>query len=201
MNKHTLALVTLAVAVLSTLSDAYGQSRCGLTEKTSPTVRGIHLGMSADQILALFPGASKRREMKEVIEKAKAAANEEAVYLPFDAARDAATDSMAGIDSVSAGLLNGRVIEFTVQYGSATWPAVDQWIAKVSESFNLPPASSWVAGPSENPNKVLTCDGVQIEAAIQGGGSSISVRNTEALKASRERANASDEKKRREIKP
>ena len=72
---------------------------------------------------------------------------------------------------------------------------------KVAQSYGLPAAARWEAGPNENPSRVLGCSGIEIEAAIQGGGSSISIRNKEALKGMAERLNAADERKRREFKP
>jgi hypothetical protein len=58
-----------------------------------------------------------------------------------------------------------------------------------------------VVGPNETPNKVLTCNGIEIEAAIQGGGGSIKIRNTEQVKGGDQGRNPGEEKKRREFKP
>ena len=176
------------------------QSQCGLTEATSPSVRGIRLGMSSENLVALFPGSTKRRELRDAVDRVKSAGGGETVRLSFDPATDASGDSFAGVSSVSAGLHNGRVTDFTIGYVGPTWRNVDEWIAKLSESLTLPGARKWVVGPSETPNKVLTCNGIEIEAAIQGGGSSIRVRNTEQVKGG-ERGNPGEEKKRREFKP
>jgi hypothetical protein len=157
--------------------------------------------MSTQQLLALFPGSSKRREMKEAVEKARAATGNEAAYLVFDPSSDGDAQQFGGVESVSAGVNKGRVIDLSIQYGGATWSDIDQWVAKLSESLKLQGAGDWMVGPSENPNKVLRCEGIEIEAAIQGGGSSIRIRNTEYVKADAERAKAAEDKKRREIKP
>jgi hypothetical protein len=156
--------------------------------------------MSTQQLLALFPGSSKRREMKGAVDMANAATGNEAAYLVFDPATDGDAKQFGGVDSVSAGLNKGRVVDLSVQYGGATWSDIDQWVAKLSESLKLQGAGDWTVGPSEKPNKILRCEGIEIEAAIQGGGSSIRIRNTEYGKAVADR-NAADEKKRREIKP
>ena len=205
MNKLAIAFVALAFVTISAVSQASNprpaRPKCNLTEATAPSVRGLKLGMSTQQLLALFPGSSKRREMKDAVEKAKAATGNEVAYLVFDPATDGDAQQFGGVDSVSAGLNKGRVIDLSIQYGGATWRDIDQWVAKLSEALKLQGAGDWTVGPSENPNKVLRCEGIEIEAAIQGGGSSIRIRNAEYVRADPERTSATEEKKRREIKP
>jgi hypothetical protein len=157
--------------------------------------------MSLEQLLALFPGSSKRKEMKDAIDRAKSANSGEVVYLSFLPATDASGDRFAGIDSVSAGIYKGRVMDFSVVYVGPTWRTIDEWVMKLSESFNLPGVQEWMVGPNENPNKVLKCGGIEIEAAIQGGGGSIQVRNTESLKGMQERDIGEEERRRRVFKP
>lgn len=203
MNKFAVAFFALAFVTMSAISQASNtqpaQTRCNLTEATAPSVRGLRLGMTTQQLLAVFPGITKKKEMKDAIEKAKSATGLEAVYLGFDPATDGDAQQFAGVGSVSAGLYKARVVDFSVQYLGAT-STVDAWIAKLSETFKLPSAQDWELGPDEAPNKVLRCNGILIEAAIQGGSASISVRNTESLKEI-ERRKAAEEKRRQEIKP
>ena len=205
MNKLVIAFVALAFVTISAVSQASNpqpaRPKCNLTEATAPSFRGLRLGMSTQQLLALFPGSSKRREMKDSIEKAKAATGNEAAYLAFDPGADGDAQQFGGVESVSAGVNKGRVIDLSIQYGGATWKDIDEWVAKLSEALKLQGPGDWTAGPNENPNKVLRCEGIEIEAAIQGGGSSIRMTNTEYFSGVLERAKAAEDKKRREIKP
>jgi hypothetical protein len=205
MKKMSITFFTLSLLAIPAYGRAIdpqpAQSRCSLTEANSPDVRGVRLGMSMDQLLALFPGSSKRKEMKEAVERAKAAAGSEVVYLTFDPALDAPGDRFAGVDSVSAGIYKGRVTDINVLYVGPTWRTIDEWVAKLSEAYNLPGMQEWVIGPNETPNRMLKCAGIEIEAAIQGGGGSIRVRNTETLKGAQERAIADEERRRRTFKP
>jgi hypothetical protein len=182
MNKLAIAFVALAFVTVTAISQASNpqpaRPKCNLTEATAPNVRGLKLGMSTQQLLALFPGITKRKEMKDASEKAKSATGAEAVYLGFEPATDADGQQFAGVESVSAGLRRGRVVDFSVQYGGASWSAIDDWIAKLSEMFKLPGAQEWVLGQNEAPSKILNCDGILIEAAIQGGSASIRIQNT-----------------------
>ena len=138
--------------------------------------------------------------MKDALDRARSAAGE-VVYLSFDPATDAGGDRFAGVESVGAGIYQGRVADFTVVYVGATWRTIDEWVAKLSESFRLPGGQEWVPGPSENPNKVLRCGGIEIEAAIQGGSASIKIRNTGSLQDAQERARSEEERRRRALKP
>ncbi len=206
MRNRVMALFTLVFVTILGSSQALSQSRCDFTKDNSPSVRGLRLGLTTQQLLALFPGSAKRwakepKEIRVAREQAMAATSNEPGYLSFDPATDAAKDQFAGVDSVSAGLYKGWVIDFNVLYGGATWRTIDEWVAKLSETFKLPGAQDWVVGPSENPNKVLKCNGIEIEAAIQGGSASIRIRNTDFFKAMEESKTAAEEKRRREIKP
>lgn len=205
MKKRAMAPFALVFVTICGCSQALSQSRCSLTETNSPSVRGLRLGMSTEQLLALFPGSTKKwakepKDMRETREKARAANNSEPWYLGFDPANDAAKEQFDGVDSVSVALYKGRVMDLNVVYGGTTWRNIDEWVAKLSETFKLPGTQDWAVGPSENPNKVLKCDGIEIEAALQGGGSSIRIRSTEYLRAIQERTNGG-ENKRREFKP
>ncbi len=177
------------------------QSNCNLTAANSPTVRDIRLGMSLQQVLALFPASNKRKEMKGELEKAKETTSNEIVYLAFDPATDGSSERFSGVDSTLIGIYKGQVVDFNVSYVGPTWKSVEEWIEKLSQTFGLPKANGWVIGPNENPNKILKCKGVEIEARIQGGGASIRVRNTEHNKEMEERKEGEEERKRRVFKP
>ena len=201
MKKLAIAFFTLAFMTMSAYSQAPNQPGCSLTEAGSPSIRGLRLGMTTQQLLALFPASTKRREMKDALERAKAATGNEAVYLSFDPATDAGKGQFADVGSVSAGLNRGKVIDLDIQYAGPSWGSIDEWVAKLSEAFRLPGAQSWGVGPNETPNKVLKCDGIEIEATVEGGGGSVRMRNSEFFREIEGRANAADEKRRRDFKP
>ena len=190
------ALASMMITDIQVTNRAFAQSRCSLTEATAPGIRGLKLGMSVDQVTALFPGSSKRKETKEALAKAKAAS--EVVHVTFEPS-DSGKDQNADVVSFSAGFHKGRVIDLSVQYLGPEWKNVDEWIAKLSETLGLPGVNNWQPGPSETPNKVLRCSGIEIEAAMEGGGGSITIRSTENPNDSHDRAR--EEKKKRDFKP
>jgi hypothetical protein len=194
-------IVVLMPAFARTAGEAQGLSVCGLTEANAPTVRSIHLGMSVGELAALFPGSAKRKEVRDALERAKAATGNEPLTITFDPSMDGGGERFAGVATVSAITVKGRVVAFSVFYVGTAWPTIDEWVTKLAETYSLPAASHWSAGLSESPDKILACGGIEVEAAIQGGGSSVSVRNREALRKPGEHGNAGDERKRREFKP
>ncbi|HLG17171.1 MAG TPA: hypothetical protein VJH03_22155 [Blastocatellia bacterium] len=203
MNRIILGLLfALAVAPASgpVTGKQVAQRTCGMTATSSPAVRGVRLAMSLEQVVALFPGVNKRKETRASLEPAKTAAASETVYLAFEPAIDSTGDQFAGVSTVAVGLRNGRVVDFSVQYVGPTWRTIDEWVEKLSETLKLPKAKRWAAGPNESPNRVLKCDGIEIEAAIQGGGASIRIRDTEH-QSDEEALVKAEKKQRREFKP
>jgi hypothetical protein len=205
MKRIIASFFILVLSMISTFaavkSQQPAQSNCTLTAANSPSVRDIRLGMSLQELLALFPAGSKRKEMKEALDKARETTGNEIVYLPFDPVSDGGGERFSGVDSVRAGIYKGQVVDFNVSYVSPSWKTVEEWIEKLSQTFGLPKAGAWVVGPNENPNKVLKCKEVEIEAGIQGGGASIRIRNVEFSKTVDERKEAEEERKRRVFKP
>ena len=204
MKRLVIGFCIIVVSLIPASAKVTGEppaQGCSLTEATAPAVRSIRLGMSVDQLVGLFPGSAKRKEIREALEKARASTGNEPVMLAFDPAADAGGERLAGVDSVSASVYKGRVIAFNVVYVGTTWRTIDEWVEKLAQTYGLPAAARWAACPNENPNRVLGCSGIEIEAAIQGGGSSIGIRNREALKGMAEGLNAADESKRRQFKP
>jgi hypothetical protein len=201
MKRLAIAFFTLAFMTITAYSQAPNQSGCSLTEATSPKIRGLRLGMTTQELLAMFPDSTKRKEIKDALEKSRAPSTDEAVYLTFDPATDSGKSEFADVGSVSAGLHKGKVMDLAVQYFSPPWGTIDEWVAKLSEAFQLPGNQNWKVGPSEAPSRILPCNGIEIEAAIQGGGGSVRLRNADLFKGIEERAKAAEEKKRRDFKP
>jgi len=194
-----LGLVLFAATNLVVSNQVVAQVRCSLTEADAPAIRGIRLGMNTEQLLALFPASTKRREIKDALANAKAPEGE-IVYFAFEPG-DADKNLFDGVASILAGTGKGRVVEFTIQYIGPSWSGVDEWVGKLSETLKLPGVASWRHGPNETPNKVLRCNGIEIEATIEGGGGTIILRNVGYLEAAKERMRSAEEKRKRDYKP
>src|SRR5262249_49945698 len=152
MKKTVIAGFSFGLMLISMYSQAAiqpsYQSRCNLTEANAPSIRGLHLGMSTAEVLAMFPGVSKKKEMKETLDKAKSTSSTETVYLGFDPATDTTKGQFADVQSVAAAINKGRVVGFSIQYAGPTWRNIDEWVGKLSETLKLPGAQAWMPGPS-----------------------------------------------------
>jgi hypothetical protein len=177
---------------------------CALTEASAPQVRGVRLGMALDQVVALFPGSTRRKEIKEGIDDAKAARGDETITLVFDPSVDGAAGSSADVSGIAVGFTRSRVTDFLIIYVGPAWGSVDEWVSKLAEAFKLPAGNAWTTGNSETPNKVLRCKEVEIEAQVQGGGATVRVRRAAAMVHSGHAgAGAQDDaaRRRRDFKP
>lgn len=189
-----------------TFSQSPDQSRCTLTLDKSPAVRGIRLGMGAEQLFALVPESV----IKDAVASAEGHPNYGVARLFLQAALYplSARERFAGIDSIQITLFDGRVTEISVEYaGSGSYPArgpvwrnVDDFITKLSETFALPHAKDWLE--RSQGAKTLQCTGFTLAASIGRGNGSISLRSTTAYQETvRQRASADEERRRREFKP
>jgi hypothetical protein len=192
--------------VVPTFSQTSNQSTCNLTITQSPTVRGIRLGMSAEEVFALFPGSAERMDYKNAMLSAQVPPNYGVARLYFQPAAypSPAKDRFSGIDSISITLFDGRATEITVTYTGypkgPSWLNVDDFITKLSDAFALPGAKDWLQSGGDQSSKTLKCSGFEIRASDLRNGS-MSLSNNSYTETVRQRAVADEERKRREFKP
>jgi hypothetical protein len=202
------ATVSLLVPTFGqTPNQSPGQSNC-FTAIQSPAVRGIRLGMTAEEVFALFPASSERPENKNAILSAEQPPNYGIASLSFQPSTypSPAKERFAAIDSVSITLFDGRVTDIQVAYAGPdsnprgpVWNNVDDFIAKLSEAFALPAAKYWFEYSGYS--KTLKCAGFEMEASNQNRQGRIRLRNNGYIDAARQRAAADEEKRRRDFKP
>src|SRR5687767_891314 len=79
------------------------QANCTLTLSQSPAIRGLKLGMTAEQLLSVFPESPQRAEFKQAIEKAQGYPNYGYARLYFQPmfSPAAVKDRFAGIEVIS----------------------------------------------------------------------------------------------------
>ena len=203
-------LLLLFVAVTAsgqTAGQPQSQPKCTLTLAESPAIRGLKLGMNTEQLLSLFPGSRQSTEVKSAIDRAEASPNYGIARLYFDRSGTSGAfgDSFNGVDSVSVQLFDGQLAQFDVTYAGPqsrprgpSWPNVAAFVARLSEAFTLPDTRAWIDNSADQ--KTLKCSGFEIRAYNQTRGS-ISLFNTQYVNTVRQRAEADEERRRREFKP
>lgn len=202
-----LALVFLLTAYSSaqTPNQPTGESKCSAAMAKSLTIRGIHLGMSKDEVFALFPGASESPEFKQRLQAAQEPPNFGQAFFQLFPRSYSTKERFAGINQISISLFDDRVVGYAIEYeGFPTgprWNTLDEWIAKLSETLHLPGTGEWIQKSFQQYSKTLNCEGYQIFADNLNARGTIDVHEGDIDQKRAAREKAYQEKKRREFKP
>ena len=193
-----IACVTL-VAAGQTPSGSTAESKCTLTPEQAPEIRGVRLGMSAEQLQSLFPGEANRQSINNAISASKQAGAYGLANTELRPDREAANPRFAGVNYISIGLLDERVVRFYIAYTQVEWKSVDQFVTRLSEGLRLPNVS-WEANGQLS---VLQCNGFNVEAYASRGSadSLVRVTDTSVNKIVEDRREVEREKARQVFKP
>jgi len=172
-------------------SNATGQEKptCQLTLAGVPDIKGLRLGMTPEEVLALFPGSKEDGEVRSSLSAPPNKFGGASFLLRPE--KYGSKDKFAGINQITFTLLDGRVSNFTVGYNGPEYPHVDQFVAKFIEGTNLPAADQWEAYVGmDTQMKTLRCTDFEIRAFAGGPGGNlnyVSVKDLEAEKKFKDR--------------
>lgn len=180
-----------------------GKAVCGLRMTQVPGKGALRLGMTAEQVLALFPGSNGDPEVRSRLSRpASPLGASDFIIMPE---RYQSKEKFAGISRISFHLLDGRVSTFTITYDGPEWSHVDKFVAKVIEGTNLPAADAWEAYAGlDTQLKILTCTDFEIRVFAGGQGGNLNyvlMSDLEAARTLKERRVKAREKMRQEPKP
>lgn len=187
--KQLLAITLLiigvtAVSVREEGAGAPAGAACGLTAAEAPGIGGLRLGMTAEQVLALFPGSKEDPEVRSSLSKPASPLGVSSFIIR--PGKYQLKDKFAGVGQIAFTLLDGRVSTFSINYGGPEWPHVDKFVAKVTEGTELPPADAWEASAGlETQLKVLTCTDFEIRVFAGGPGGNLNYVSMSDLEAAR----------------
>jgi hypothetical protein len=175
---------------------AHGQAACTLTIAQAPVVGGLRLGMTPEEVLALFPGSSADNEVRSQISRPASALG--VASFTLNPGKYGSKAAYVGISHITVSLLDNRVSNFNIGYNGPEWKHVDQFVAKFIKGTNLPPAEAWEAYVGMDTQlKTLKCNGFEISIFAGGTGSEINyvlMRDLEAQKKLKERRAKANEK-------
>jgi hypothetical protein len=141
--------------------------KCDLTQAGAPDIKGLRLGMTPDQVLALFPGSGDDTEVRDALARPPSQFGVSSFVIRPEKYRS--KEAFAGISQITFTLLDGRVSSFSVGYNGPEWPHVDKFVTKVSEGTSLPPVDQWDPYVGlDNQLKILKC--VDFEIRVFAGG-------------------------------
>lgn len=178
-------------------SSAGNQPGCALTMAQSPSVGGLKLGMTVEQMLALFPGSREDNDIRATLSRpANAFGVTNFIIRPEKYASKA---KFAGISQINVALLDGRISNFYVGYNETEWKHVDEFVTKFSRGTSLPAPDAWEAYVGmDNQLKTLKCKNFEISIFAGGTGTKVNyvkMHDVEALKKLKERRTKARETK------
>jgi len=195
-------LLLLVALIIAAVSSAFAQTpntstgECKLTLAQAPAIRGIRLGMSADQVLAQIPGSEADSALLARLAR-DYFGSRSAVVTPGRYVTS--KEKFGGINVINLHFLDGRLVSFSIQYDGPEWRSNEQFVARLAEVLNLPGVGSWKASSN---GLAIACDGFEI--AGQGPTPpSIAMKDmkVDANKIVRDREEVPKEKARRVFKP
>lgn len=170
------------------------RAACTLKISEAPVISRLRLGMTADEILALFPGSKQDAELSSALSKRGPLGN---ATVPLIPSKYGAAD-FKDVNRITFNLLDGRVSSLTLNYNGPQWPHVDKFVEKFVADKDLPKADQWepYAGMDDQ-MKTLTCSGFSIRIFSGGEGGSqnyVLLEDVEADKTLKERRKKAREK-------
>jgi hypothetical protein len=166
-----------------------GNANCSLTMAAAPDLHGLKLGMTPDEVLALFPGSKDDPEVQTHLSRSPGPQGEsELIVRP---AKFASKEKFPGIGHITLNLLDGHVSTLNIGYTGPQYSNVDEFVTKFVAGSNLPPADQWQARAGlETQLKTLTCKDFEIRIFAGGEGGNLNyalMRDLEADKKLKER--------------
>jgi hypothetical protein len=172
-------------------SNTSGQEKptCQLTLAGVPDIKGLRLGMKAEEVVALFPGSKDDGEVRAGLSKPPSQFGVSGFAIRPE--KYETKDKFAGISQITFTLLDGRVSNFTVGYNGPEYSHVDKFVSKFIEGTTLPPADQWEAYVGmDTQMKTLKCTDFEIRVFAGGPGGNLNyvlVKDQEAEKKLKDR--------------
>ncbi len=161
---------------------------CTLTLAGAPLTNGLRLGMTADEVLALFPGSKDDAEVRTSLARPPGRFGM-SEFLIRPAKYE--LNEKSGVSQIAVTLLDGHASRFYIGYDGPQYSHVDKFVAKFIEGKNLPAVDQWEAYVGMDTQlKTLNCKDFQIKIFAGGKGGNLNyvdIRDLEADKKLQER--------------
>jgi hypothetical protein len=180
---------TTAVSSQTENAPTQDKAKCTLTLASAPALIGLRLGMTTDEVLALFKGSKDDAELHSDLSRLPNQFG--ALGFIIRPAKYENKEKFTGINQISFTLLDSRVSDFTFHYNGPEYSHVDKFVTKFVEGTNLPATDQWEAYVGmDNQLKTLTCSEFEVRVFAGGQGGNLNyvlMRDLEADKKLKER--------------
>jgi hypothetical protein len=147
--------------------DEQAEPACKMTLAQAPVTNGIKLGMTRDQVLALFPGSREDSELRASLYRPANPSGE--TTFSINPERYASKAKFPRVTLIRFTLMDDHVSSFNVSYDGPQWAHVDEFIEKLSAVTKLPGADAWDPYVGMDTQlKTLTCKGFVISLFAGG---------------------------------
>jgi hypothetical protein len=199
MNRilFTCLLLLLVAGTLIAQTSDQSYAGCNLAREKAPAIRGVKLGMTADELHTLLPGISEN--YKDVVGSARK-------FPEFGAAFLNASIVDKDIEGFNFRLFDDHVVQYNVYYRGPNsnprgpnWPSTDDLITRFADTYHLPGPANWLADLG---SKVLRCKGFEVRINASSGAQIIvSEPGNPWVAEQKKRRDAYEEQLRRDFKP
>lgn len=146
--------------------------RCTLKLAGAPAIKGVRLGMTADEVLALYPGSKDDPQVQALVRRPPGQfGTSELLIIP---SRYAPKDAPVEITQVNATLLDGRISTLNIGYNGPQFPHVDKFVEKLVAETGLPGLQEWDAYVGmDSQLKTLKCSDFEVRVFAGGKGGNL----------------------------
>ena len=144
---------------------------CKLTLAQAPAIRGLRLGMTSDELFAIFP-ANEREEFNRAqqLKSAELPPNYGYANLQFGLSNYATKDQFTGINSFTFGLFDRKVVAISASYqNSPYFDNTGQLMEIITSQLGLPEFKNWPGYNEYSQTQSLSCEGFSFEAHVFNG--------------------------------
>ncbi|MCI0664233.1 MAG: hypothetical protein L0220_24505, partial [Acidobacteria bacterium] len=165
---------------------------CKLTLAQAPVIRGLRLGMTSDELFAIFP-ANERVEFDRAqqLKSAELPPHYGYTTFQFSPSRYATKDRFIGIGDLNFGLFDRKVVFIIAGYWNT--PQFDrpgQLMEIITRQFGLPEFKDWPGYSEYSSNSSLPCEGFTFQVNGYSEGFSINLTDPTFKKIAEERKQA-----------
>jgi hypothetical protein len=148
------------------------KANCPLRMAVVPILHGLKLGMTPDEVFAVFPESKEDADVKAHLSRPPTQFG--GTELVIHPQKYQSKDKSPGIDHITFSFLDGRAYVINVGYTGPAYAHVDEFVNKFVAGTSLPSADQWQAYPGMDTQlKILTCQDFEVRVFAGGEGGNL----------------------------
>jgi hypothetical protein len=178
-------------------------TKCNLILAQAPVIRGLRLGITSDELFAIFP-----TKESEEFNRAQRLKNAELppyygyTFLQLNPSGYATKDRFTGISSLDFELFDRKVVSIRAYYSDTSYfDSREQFTEIIAKHFGLPDFRDWSGYSDNRYDTAIFCDGFTFQVSGIGNRYSIKLSDSAYKKIAEDRRHAGRAKKREGFNP